>query len=63
MFNLIFICICILYKNEFKKMTHSLLGKTFFSFLEVILQEMYIFLDCVKSRIVTVKSIKTLLHL
>lgn len=41
-------------------MAHSLLGNIFFSFLEVVLQEMYILLDYIKSRIIIIKSIKTL---
>lgn len=44
-------------------MAHSLLGNIFFSFLDVVLQEMCILLDYIKSRIITIKSIKTLLHL
>lgn len=63
MLNLIFVCICILYKDESQKMAHSLLGNIFFSFLHVVLQEMCILLDYIKSRIITIKSIKTLLHL
>lgn len=52
-----------LYKNEFKKMAYSLLGNIFFSISEVELQEMYTLLDYIKSSIITIKSIKTLLHL
>lgn len=46
-----------------RKMAHSLLGSILLSFLEIVLQEMYILLDYIKSRIITIKSIKTLLYL